>query len=124
MYETTYQREATIRRIANKVTSPFFLVIDAGTVLRNLDMFAKEIQNMPNRVVHWSFPRTVGATTIVPYKLDRGLFITIPYRTLTKPLEILPDETVVIKSFTEELRREEDETSMGLSWLQTDCRKF
>jgi len=123
-HETSDQREATIRRLSKQVKSPFFLVIDAGTVLHNLDVFAKKIQNIPTRVIHWSFPHMIGATTIVSHKLDHGLFVTIPYRALTQSPEILPDQSIVVKSFTEELRKEEIETSMGLSRLETNCRKF
>lgn len=110
--ESVHQRGETIRRVSKQVTSPFFLVIPAGNGLKNFDIFAKMIQHVPSRVIHWSFPFTIGTTAIVPNNLHYGLFITAPYRSLMKSPEA--------ESFTEQLRKEEIETEMGLSWFTTD----
>ena len=121
-HELPDQREDTIRRLSKKVTSPFFLAVPAGRLLKNLEATAKTIQNLPTRVIHWAFPEMIGATTIIPQKLDCGLFITKPYRALTKlPEADSLEEIASIKSFTERLREKEKETNMGLSWFQTDC---
>lgn len=111
-HESIHQRGETIRRISRQVTAPFFLVIPAGNLLKNFDLFAKMIQHVPSRVIHWSFPFTIGATAIVSSNLNYGLFITDPYMSLMKSPEA--------KSFTEQLRKEEIETEMGLSWFTTD----
>lgn len=111
-YESVYQREDTIHRLSKQVTAPFFLAIPAGNAIKNFDMFAAMIQYVPSRVIHWSFPFTIGLTAIVQQQLHYGLFITAPYRALMKSPEAEP--------FTQQLRREEIETDMGLSWLCTD----
>lgn len=108
-HELLPQREATIRRVSKQVTSPFFLVITAGNVIDNFEMFAMDIKYVYNRVIHWSFPHRIGNTTIFLHKLSNGLFITAPYKSLVR----LPKE----KSFTQILATEEEETEMKLSWL-------
>lgn len=110
--ESIHQRGETIRRVSSQVTAPFFLVIPAGNGLNNFDMFAKMVQHIPSRVIHWSFPFTIGATAIVSEKLHYGLFITAPYLSLVKSPGAEP--------FTQQLRKEEIETEMGLSWFTTD----
>lgn len=112
-HESIHQRGETIRRISNKVTAPFFLVIPAGNVISNFDLLAKIVQNIPSRVIHWSFPFTVGTTKIVPYNLHCGLFITIPYRKLMESPET--------ESFVKQLMKEEVETQMSLSWFCENC---
>lgn len=110
--ESIRERANTIRRVAKQVSCEFFMVIPAGNTMKNLNMFAKMIQYVPSRVIHWSFPFTIGRTAIVPTQFDYGLFITEPYRVLTKSPQI--------KSFTDELKKEEKETEMGLTWFCTD----
>lgn len=111
--ESTEERDITIRRISKQVSAPFFLTIPAGNILGNLDAVAKRVQHVPSRVIHWFFPFRVGLTAIVPNKFHYGLFITIPYLSLTKSPEF--------ESFAKQLRKEEIETEMGLSWFCTDC---
>lgn len=111
--ESVHQRGQTIHRLSSKVTAPFFLVIPAGNKLSNFNLFAKMIQFVPSRVIHWSFPFTVAATAVVPNNLDYGLFITAPYRALMKSSD-------TDQSFTQLLKKEELETEMGLSWFCTD----
>lgn len=105
--------EDTVRRVSRQVTAPFFLAIPAGNVITNFDTFASMVQYVPSRVIHWSFPLLASSTVIVPQRLHYGLFITAPYRALTKSPEI--------ESFTQQLRQEEMETEMGLSWLCSEC---
>jgi len=112
-HESVHQREETIRRMSKQVSAPFFLVLPAGNAIKNLETFASMIQHVPSRVIHWAFPFTIGATAVLSTKLQYGLFITAPYRSLTKSPEANP--------FTQQLRIEEDETEMGLSWLCSDC---
>jgi len=115
IYEPIDQREETIRRISSQVKSPFFVAIPAGVVIdeEDFDSFAEHVQYMPSRVIHWAFPIRIGETIIVHNKLHYGLFITKPYKTLTKSPEV--------QSFTEQVRKEEIETDMKLSWLYQDC---
>lgn len=113
VHESVHQRGETIRRLSRQATSPFFMTIPTGNVLRNFDSFARMIQHIPSRVIHWSFPFTMGTTAIVPNKLHYGLFITKPYRALM--------QSPNVKSFAEQLKVEETETHMGLSWFCTDC---
>jgi len=55
------------------------------------------------------FPYHVGSTMVIPNRLSSGLFITKPYKTImTNPGTI---------SFTQQLRKEEQETGMALSWF-------
>ena len=110
--ESISQREETIRRLSKQVTAPFFLAIPAGNIIINFDSLAQKVQHFISRVIHWAFPLHVGNTLIVPNQLISGLFITKPYVAITKSPEI--------KSFTEQLKREEVETEMGLSWLCGD----
>lgn len=112
-HEAISQRGGSIRRISNKVTAPFFLTIPAGATLNNFEMFAKMIQSVPSRVIHWSFPTKKGDTVLVPSYFNCGLFITVPYRSLMKSPEA--------ESFTKQLKKEELETEMGLSWFCADC---
>lgn len=112
IHESIDQREETIRRVSKQVTSSFFMVIPAGKKLVGLYKFAEIVESTPSRVIHWSFPFILGATVIIPNKLCYGLFITVPYRTLTK----FPNTEL----FTKQLRKEEIETEMGLSWLCGD----
>lgn len=111
-HESVGQRGDSIRRLSHQVTAPFFLAIPAGTAINNFDMFARMIQHVPSRVIHWSFPFKIGNTTIVPSDFNYGLFITIPYRALMKSPET--------ESFTKQLKKEEFETKMGLSWFCAD----
>ncbi|MEK0337171.1 MAG: hypothetical protein QQN41_07045, partial [Nitrosopumilus sp.] len=112
-HELPNQHGETIRRVSSQVTAPFFLVVPAGNVISNFDLLAKIVQNVSSRVIHWSFPFTVGTTKIIPYNLHYGLFITIPYRTLM--------ESPKTESFVKQLRKEEVETQMGLSWFCMNC---
>lgn len=112
-HESVSQHGDSIRRLSKKVTAPFFFAIPAGMVLNNFEMFARMIQYVPSRVIHWSFPIKIGNTVIVPIDFDCGLFITTPYRSLMKSPEV--------ESFTKQLRKEELETEMGLSWFYTDA---
>lgn len=112
VYQNIDQRDDTIRRLSKQVKSPFFMVIPAGNTLFNLESLAKMIQHISSRVIHWSFPFSLGSTAITPQQLHYGLFITAPYLALMKSPQV--------KSFTKELRREEEETGMGLSWLCND----
>jgi hypothetical protein len=111
-HESIHQRGETIRRLSKQITAPFFMAIPAGSLPNNFDSFARMIQHIPSRVIHWSFPFTIGATAIVPNQLQYGLFITKPYKELMKSPET--------ESFTGRLRKEEKETEMGLSWFCTD----
>ena len=113
MHESVHQRGDTIRRLSKQVTAPFFLAIPAGNAVKNFDVFAAMIQHVPSRVIHWSFPFTIGSTAIVQQQLHYGLFITAPYRALMK----FPDAD----PFTQQLQVEEEETEMRLSWLCSDC---
>jgi hypothetical protein len=111
--ESVLQREDTIKRIVNQVRSPFFMTIPAGNMVKNMDYLADHVKNVPSRVIQWSFPCVVGGTVIVPNKYQYGLFITKPYLALTKPLDS--------KSFSEELKKEENTTEMHLSWFCSEC---
>ncbi len=111
-HESVSQRGDSIKRLSNKVTAPFFFAIPAGTILNNFDIFARMIQYVPSRVIHWSVPFTVGSTAIIPTEFNYGLFITAPYKSLMKYPEV--------ESFTKQLKKEELETEMGLSWLCAD----
>ena len=106
-------REETVRRLSKQITAQFFMVIPAGIILKNLDRLAHMIQNIPSRVIHWSFSHIIANTALVPNIFDYGLFITAPYKALIKSIEN--------KSFAEQLRKEEIETKMGLSWFCGDC---
>lgn len=114
-HEPINHREETIRRISNQVKAPFFMAIPAGVTIdeADFDLFAEKIKHIPSRVIHWAFPFKIGETVIVYNKLHYGLFITKPYKTLTKSPEV--------QSFTEKLMKEEIETDMRLSWLCEDC---
>jgi hypothetical protein len=109
IHESIDQRNDTLRRLSKQIIAPFFMVIPAGRKIDNFDYFATMIKYMPIRVIHWSFPFTVGETTIMPNQLHYGLFITAPYRAIMKSPET--------ESFTQQLRKEEIETEMGLSWF-------
>ena len=111
--ESACQRDETLRRVSKQVTAPFFLAIPAGNAIKNFDVFAAMVQHVPSRVIHWSFPFIIGSTAIVSQQLHYGLFITAPYRALTKSPEAEP--------FTQQLRQEERETEIGLSWFCSDC---
>ncbi|RLC89045.1 MAG: hypothetical protein DRJ03_00345 [Chloroflexi bacterium] len=113
VHESIHQREETIRRLSKQVTAPFFMAIPAGNAVKNFDVFAAMIQHVTSRVIHWSFPFSIGGTTLVQQQLHYGLFITAPYRALMKSPEAEP--------FTQQLRQEERETEMGLSWFCSDC---
>lgn len=112
-HESIVEREATIRRISTKVTAPFFMTIPAGNIVSNMPLLAKTVQFVPNRVIYWSFPVMMGMTIIAPTNAHYGLFITKPYRTLTKSPESEP--------FSKQLVAEEAEMGMRLSWLCADC---
>lgn len=111
-HESVKERSDTIRRVSQQVDSDFFMVIPAGNVMQDLTIFARMIKYVPSRVIHWSFPFTIGSTAIVPLELNYGLFITQPYRALTKSPQA--------ESFTIQLKKEEAETEMGLTWFCTD----
>lgn len=111
--ETTAEREATIRRISAKVTAPFFMTIPAGNIVNNIFLVSKTVQYMPSRVIHWSLPVMIGGTVISPTNMHHGLFITKPYRALTRS----PNA----KSFSKQMIAEEIEAEMRLSWLCSEC---
>ena len=112
-HETIGQRGDTLRRLSRQVKSSFFMTIPAGNTLSNLHTLARMVQHVSSRVIHWSFPFATGSTTIIPQELNYGLFITAPYKALMKSSQV--------KSFTQKLRTEEEETGMGLSWLSSEC---
>lgn len=107
VHESVY--EGTIRRLSRQVESPFFLVISAGNIINNFDKLANMIQKIGSRVIHWSFPSVIGETVVL--LRNNGLFITTPYRALIKSSP----------SFEEQLKIEEEETQMGLSWFCQEC---
>ena len=111
--ESFLEREDTIKRISKQVTSPFFMAIPAGSIVRNMELLANNVQNIPSRVIQWSFPSVVGGTMVIPDKYKYGLFITKPYTALIRSPKV--------KSFSEQIKIEERETEMGLSWLCQDC---
>lgn len=111
--ESITQREATIRRISAKVIAPFFMTIPAGSVVNNIFLMSKTVQYMPSRVIHWSLPIMIGGTVISPINTHHGLFITEPYRALTRSPEA--------ESFSKQLISEEAEAEMRLSWLCSEC---
>lgn len=113
IHEPIDQREATIRRISAQVTAPFFMVVPAGKMIGNIKALAINVQQVPSRVIHWSFSFGMGATAVVPYRLQSGLFITKPYRALIKNNEG--------KTFDEQVRSEEAAMDMGLTWFCQDC---
>lgn len=107
--ESPKDKEDTLRRVSSQVTSPFFLSIPAGGMVRGFDMLMKHVQLIASRVIHWSIPIHMGDTAIVSNLLCYGLFITSPYKSLVRSIEA--------DGFTDSLRKEEAETDMGLSWL-------
>lgn len=111
--ELPSQREATIRRLSAKVTAPFFMTIPAGSVVNNILLFSKTVQYVPSRVIQWSFPMMIGRTMISPTNAHYGLFLTKPYRALTKSPEV--------ESFSKQLSIEEKEMKMRLSWFCSEC---
>jgi len=115
-HETVCDRESTIRRISRQVSSGFFLVIHAGDVVNYIDRLSKIVDNSNSRVIHWSIPMKIGMTTIAPIQLRYGLFLTKPYRALVGG----PNEM----AFTERLRKEENETSMALTWFCGDLAEY
>lgn len=112
-HEPVSERESTIKRLSKQVTSPFFMAIPAGRIFLNMGLLAKNVQDVPNRVIQWAFPWTTGGTMVIPNKHHYGLFITKPYRALTG--------SPGAKPFSEQLLKEEQETGMGLSWFCQDC---
>lgn len=112
-HESISERESTIKRLSKQITSPFFMTIPAGRVFLNMDLLAKNVQNVPSRVIQWTFPWTMGGTMVIPNRYYYGLFITKPYRALTG--------SPGAKPFSEQLRVEEEETKMGLSWFCQEC---
>jgi len=113
LHESFDHRGDTVRRLSKQVKSPFFMAIPAGNAFRNFQIFAEMIQHVPSRVIHWSFPFTIGTTAIAPLQFHYGLFITAPYRALMTSSQAEP--------FMTQLKKEEAETEMGLTWFCTDC---
>jgi len=113
LHESPDEKEDTISRISKQITSPFFLVISAGNRVVNMDALATKVGVMPSRVIHWSFPLLWGRTAVVPYEMDHGLFLTKPYLALNR--------SDVNKSFSQILRKEEEELKMRLSWFCSEC---
>jgi len=109
VHEKVLDRESTIRRVSSQVTSSMFMVIPAGHIMNKMMSLETALRDIPSRVIHWSFPFVCGSSAMVPNKLYYGLFITKPYNALTK--------ADTKKSFTNNLRTEEQETQMGLSWF-------
>jgi len=115
-HESHHQSEDTISRVSKQVIAPFFLVMPAGLILQkaNLDLLAKTIQHVPSRVIHWLFSFTIYNTMVIPNLLNYGLFLTKPYKTLMRHS--------TTKSFTQQLKQEELEIEMGLSWFCSGCQ--
>lgn len=111
--ETPKQLKDTIRRLSKQVTSPLFLVLPAGKIINNMESLAFAVGDIPSRVIHWGFPILAALSTIVQYELEYGLFVTIPYTSLTKSPQA--------ESFTKQLREEEREMGMGLTWFCSEC---
>ncbi len=114
VHEPVSERESTIRRLSRQITSPFFMTIPAGGVVLDMDSLAKNVQNVPSRVIKWTFPWIMGGTAIVPNGHYYGLFITKPYLALTRSQSA--------GTFSEQLIKEEKETGMGLSWFCQECK--
>lgn len=112
-HEEPSQREETIRRLVGQVKSPFFLAIPAGLKIDPFHALAADIKHTSTRVVHWHFAGGIGKTIMLHNTYDDGLFITKPYRALIKS----PD----VKLFSEQIRKEEKETKMLLSWQCGNC---
>jgi len=111
--ESSDQVEKTVRRISSKIKSPFFLVVPAGNIINNMCLLTKTVQYKFSRVIHWSFPFEIGSTIIIPRKLCYGLFITTPYEALIQLSEH--------KSFSDQIRKEEKEVGISLSWFCSGC---
>lgn len=111
-HESVMQRAETIRRVASKVKSNFFMTIPAGNIIVNLEIIAQSVKNIPSRVIYWYCPFCIGSTALVSAEFNYGLFITKPYRALVQSQQV--------ESFTSELRKEELETGIGLAWFCTD----
>jgi len=108
-HEPPLQTEQTIRRIVKMVKSPFFFVIRAGSIVRNIDELAVRVQQIPARVIHWSVPYMTHQTFLHENFIHSGLFITVPYRTLMA--------NKVSDTFTNVLEEESKTTHIKLSWL-------
>lgn len=113
LHECIEHREETIRRLVGQVKSPFFLAIPAGLQLSRFHKFAQDINYIPTRVIHWSFPLMANKTVFASRAFIDGLFITRPYRALTKHEEAKP--------FSERITKEEIETKISLSWQCESC---
>ncbi len=112
-HESQLDTERTIHRLVKQITAPFFMAIPAGRIVKNLDALNVMVQHMACRVVHWSFIRMIGTTTIVSQKLCNGLFITKPYKAIMK----IPE----VELFTEQLQIEESETTIMLTIPCWNC---
>ncbi len=108
-HESRDNREETIRRLSKQIISPFFLVIPAGSQIDNIHWFASTTKHVNSRVIHWLFRASIGRTDIIQNHFNQGLFITAPYRALMRSPEV--------ESFTQQLKKEEIDTGMGLSWF-------
>lgn len=111
--ETSEYRAQTIKRLSKMITSSFFMVIPAGHLLNNINALTKLIQDVPSRVIHWSFPFQIGGTTILYDQSNYGLYLTHPYKSIVRD----PNTN----SFMQRLKKEELEIDMKLSWLCSDC---
>jgi len=124
-HELLSDRPETIRRVVKQVRSKFFMVIPCGFSLCNIDWLATNVQAANNRVIRWSFPSVVGSTVLVPKNSCNGLYITEPYRTLSRKAitQSYSDESDEPRdrSFLEQLDKEEQESDMCLTLSCTEC---
>jgi len=101
--------EDITRRVSRIVESDMFMVVIAGSMIAHFDILCEQIQNIPQRVIHWSFPFFAGRTMVVPYLAQYGLFLTKPYR------RVLTNSSS--RDFSGQLKLLEEETKIALSCL-------
>lgn len=113
-HETVEQTQETIRRVSRQVKYKFFLVIPCGRMIIHPHSLIDLVNDVRSRVIHWNFPRRIKSTRIIPYVIDYGLYITVPYRSL-----IAKSDGKL--TFTQQLKLEEEETGIRLSMLCSEC---
>jgi hypothetical protein len=62
------------------VSTPYFIVLEAGRILRNVEALADHVRNVDSRVIHWHFPIRSGRSTLVSRTGPNAAWITAAYR--------------------------------------------
>lgn len=112
-----------IRRMSQKCTSPYFLVLPAGKVLSDVKKLAHDIQWTDNRCVLWMFKQKYGGTVL---SMRGNVIFSLYPRNIFRQLtghcqEKCLDDKCDCKSFFNDVKQTEKDSEVFLAYFADGC---